>query len=917
MQQLHRKDEEEGLKVHRRPKGRGTTTANGTAEIVYDDESHGKGGKKKKGTTLHWAELAGENASLAEQRRRAAAEDLNLGGSSTAPGEEVAEGSNVASQEGGGVLSRANARDSDYPTLANETMTKKGGAGTAGGGGFNSVMDFPELGAGSSSKGPGGAGGNQSVVNPADKLADAMLSVLRSYHAEHDEHSKCLLVENINFKLIRAQEPIPAAPFLRRVFEEAAGGKIKAMELFENCGAAVVEYNELSDAISGIMVLVTRTIHNKKFMVSLVNGMPTKGEVIQKANMILGLEPAKQAEVQHPSRSTAAHQSRQSQALRSGSSVSRSSAAAEGPSRAPASAPRAIYTGKESSGGETYLSTTEVTGSLESGGGSGSTGPGSLNATSPGARLRISATPFVPTTTTSSGAAIETQETSNETTGGSNLGTSRNVRSASSLSSSSRRSVMQTTSQPFVPPDVAAAMSLAAGYGMPGYASMPSMMPMPGMNMNMAMANMQMGAPMQMPYGSSVVNPQVQWSAPGAMQVPIPGFIPEYGYDRYNMSSMQAPSYQQSGPNQLSRSQRQQQPQQQERQTQPQQQQQQQTSQMQRPSDSELARQRRLEQEKADEEMARSLQAMILNEDQERRNREFQDAAMAASIAGQPQTGTRNNSNNRNSNTPGEHNAPTSGNNNSFANVTRQAPGAPPQATMPAAPTRPFSQQPPTQQRQAQETEEREPQAQRQQQLLSMLLPGYHPQLNNDSGTNTAAPAVPAAFSSGETPAASSVLPYPSPPVPVASSSRAPGIRHGAGASAPMPQRPAYRPLGVGGVGGGAPPPQAYRPLGVSPGGGVAVHSNSQVAPSQQPAPAAAAATSSPAAPSPAAPAGPLKKPCPKCHAREAKHIWLPCGHYGHCMECIGNVPQEETTKAYPNCIVCQKPAVRYMRIFA
>lgn len=87
------------------------------------------------------------------------------------------------------------------------------------------------------------------------------------------------------------------------------------------------------------------------------------------------------------------------------------------------------------------------------------------------------------------------------------------------------------------------------------------------------------------------------------------------------------------------------------------------------------------------------------------------------------------------------------------------------------------------------------------------------------------------------------------------------------------PQGGGYRPPGVG-----APPPAP-----AAAAAPVAAAAPAAAAPAQH---APAAAASSP----PGAPAAPLKNPCVQCKERESVHIWIPCGHHGHCQGAQGLV---------------------------
>ncbi|PRW20538.1 hypothetical protein C2E21_8941 [Chlorella sorokiniana] len=81
---------------------------------------------------------------------------------------------------------------------------------------------------------------------------------------------------------------------------------------------------------------------------------------------------------------------------------------------------------------------------------------------------------------------------------------------------------------------------------------------------------------------------------------------------------------------------------------------------------------------------------------------------------------------------------------------------------------------------------------------------------------------------------------------------------------------------------------------------------------------AAALQTSAPAAPAaaPAAPAAP-KHPCVACKERESVHIWIPCGHHGHCQVCLSDdVPKHEKLPRFPACLVCGCKAEYYIRVF-
>ncbi|KAL4457800.1 hypothetical protein ABPG75_012665 [Micractinium tetrahymenae] len=57
---------------------------------------------------------------------------------------------------------------------------------------------------------------------------------------------------------------------------------------------------------------------------------------------------------------------------------------------------------------------------------------------------------------------------------------------------------------------------------------------------------------------------------------------------------------------------------------------------------------------------------------------------------------------------------------------------------------------------------------------------------------------------------------------------------------------------------------------------------------------------------------------CPSCHSRQSDHVWLPCGHPGHCAECLPDyLSNEEKLANCPKCLVCQQAAHTYMRIYS
>ncbi|KAL4854820.1 Apoptosis-inducing factor 3 [Chlorella vulgaris] len=227
---------------------------------------------------------------------------------------------------------------------------------------------------------------------------------------------------------------------------------------------------------------------------------------------------------------------------------------------------------------------------------------------------------------------------------------------------------------------------------------------------------------------------------------------------------------------------------------------------------------------------------------------------------------------------------------------------------------------------------------------FSSLFPGQRPQ-----GAPAARPAPP--------PAPHAVAPAAAGPAPVAPAAAAPvapvaaapaaaaavrpppmwppAPRGTAAAAAPRPYRPmaGYRPpLAAAGRPSAAAAPAAaaaaplvpatFPPASASP-------SPAATTAAAAPAALAAAAAASPAAAAEAAPAlvaaaaapaaaAALKNPCVACQEREAVNLWIPCGHHGHCPECLpDSMPLPEKLAQFPKCLTCGTAAQYYIRMFS
>lgn len=56
---------------------------------------------------------------------------------------------------------------------------------------------------------------------------------------------------------------------------------------------------------------------------------------------------------------------------------------------------------------------------------------------------------------------------------------------------------------------------------------------------------------------------------------------------------------------------------------------------------------------------------------------------------------------------------------------------------------------------------------------------------------------------------------------------------------------------------------------------------------------------------------------CVQCGEREAIHLWVPCGHRGHCEICLpDSIPKEQKQPMYPKCLICNAAANFYIRMY-
>ncbi|KAL4424710.1 hypothetical protein ABPG77_000053 [Micractinium sp. CCAP 211/92] len=298
---------------------------------------------------------------------------------------------------------------------------------------------------------------------------------------------------------------------------------------------------------------------------------------------------------------------------------------------------------------------------------------------------------------------------------------------------------------------------------------------------------------------------------------------------------------------------------------------------------------RRREQEEKDAEIARQLQEQLLAEARlEEQRRLEEDRRLAAALRASE---------------PAPPPAPPPGVPAGYAAVAVAPPAAPPRAP---APFRPPG-------------------------IFSSLFPGQRP-----PGGGAGAPAPPAALAASAVPAphaaASSGLAGTPPPGPARpayrppAGYRPPGLMTSAAAAAitaapaasasleapPAPAitapAPPTEPIDPAAVLVPAPPPEALPAP--SPATIVAPHAE----PPPPPGDVAEAV-----APAPAAPVPPqLKHPCVRCEQRESVHIWIPCGHRGHCEECLpDHVTLDDKLAQFPKCLVCSAAATYYIRMFS
>ncbi|EFN52421.1 hypothetical protein CHLNCDRAFT_138919 [Chlorella variabilis] len=188
---------------------------------------------------------------------------------------------------------------------------------------------------------------------------------------------------------------------------------------------------------------------------------------------------------------------------------------------------------------------------------------------------------------------------------------------------------------------------------------------------------------------------------------------------------------------------------------------------------------------------------------------------------------------------------------------------------------------------------------------FSSLFPGQRPPgaSSPQAARPPPAPAAPAGAPAAAAPAP--VAPAAAPAAPV-------------GAAAPRPYRPVmggvYRPPMGPAAAAAAVVPSApataapAAPSAAAPAPAAAAPAAAAAAPAAEPAAAAAAPAAAP----------PVKNPCVKCKQRESVNIWIPCGHHGHCPECLpDSMPLPDKLAQFPACLQCGKAASYYIRMFA
>eukprot|EP00887_Chlorella_sp_A99_P000373 scaffold13.g373.t1 len=244
-------DDEDGLLVvgrRRRDKEKGKAPAE--AEVVYEGARHDR--RRKKGTTLHISEIQGGAASLAEQKRREAAEEQAV-------------------------------LDSGTPDAGVRNV------------GIN-LADFPDL----DEAARLAAEKRDTERHERVRRADLLLSALRSLRTDHDVVSTCILVEAIDYRKIEEEEAASPEQALRALLGEF--GPLGEVALFEEAGAAVVDYLQANSAVQASMGLTNLVYKNRRLRLLYLCNMPSAGEL---EAIVRGLEEEEAARAQ-PAASAAA-----------------------------------------------------------------------------------------------------------------------------------------------------------------------------------------------------------------------------------------------------------------------------------------------------------------------------------------------------------------------------------------------------------------------------------------------------------------------------------------------------------------------------------------------------------------------------------------------------------------------------------
>ncbi|KAL4422539.1 hypothetical protein ABPG75_008736 [Micractinium tetrahymenae] len=781
------------------------------------------------------------------------------------------------------------------------------------------VMDFPDL-EEAQLLGKERPRGEDAERLARDRQSAATLSALRSFKAGEfrpDDPSgpATLLVENVDFRRIKEEEGARPEMYLRSTFAEY--GPVKDLRMYEPCKAAVVSFRSTAAAYKAYMLLSQKVLLHSKLTTLMLRRLPREEEVSAKAEELL--EEAERREAEGDSAAFAF----EADDWAAGPSTSAPAAAFAAPAAfapravgraplyadtAPAFQARSVSTG--AAAGPRYAPSVSITipgaaAATAAAAAGGSAGPGSAVGslgTPTNGGLRVGAAEFRPGSSGAAAAALPAQQAQQDP-GADALALASKYLSAQLVAASQEtyQAYLQYKDQNFglpisqldrpgvIMPDQIALLMVDQAAGMLyGLWSAVQKETLADYGEVVAFKQQHIMHPLPLDRVEGLLARQglmirLPQKVPAATAAAIMRAFAEHERERRPVEqAQQAAATALAGPPPPPPA-----PRQQQAEATQQQQQQQQAQQGQPAAVDEWWREeerRRREQEEKDAEIARQLQEQLLAEAQlEEQRRIEEDRRLAAALR---------------DTTPAPAPAPPPpGMPAGYAAVAAARPA------MPApAPFRPPG-------------------------IFSSLFPGQRPP--SGAGAAPAAPMAPAAASSVPAVAAGGVARAPSPtgnrpayrppvgyrPPGLAPAAAAPAAPPAAAPSAAPPSPAMSAPAAVPSAPAAPAAPPASAPPAVAPAApAAAAGSSAAAAPAP---PEATAAAAQPTAPAQAPLPPPLKDPCVLCKQRESVNIWIPCGHRGHCEECLPDrLSLDEKLAQFPKCLVCSAGAQYYLRMF-